>query len=106
MLPGERVQGSTLFKKRGMGMPEFKYSYREGVRAVIEDTGVFGAWEMGHLAPDMMPDAETRSIAEGLNAAFSYVEVFAEMLRAAVRAAPEDDSVKGVNGFNYVKGVA
>ena len=87
-------------------MSQFKYSSRDGVRAKIDDSGVFLAWEAGYLAPDMMPDSETRSIAEGLNAAFSYVEVFAEMLGAAVRAAPEGDSVIGVNSVDYVKGVA
>jgi hypothetical protein len=91
--------------ERGRDVSQFKYSYRDGVRVVIDGQGLYGAWVSGHLAPEMMPDAETRSIAEGLNAAFSYVGVFEKLLRAAVGAAP-DDSVIDANGVDYDKDVA
>lgn len=60
------------------------YEDRAAVKAVIEDLGLFPAWEMGKLSPDLMPDEVTALLATliyvGFDAAYEFILKFREEL--------------------------
>lgn len=62
---------------------------------MVEDLGLFPAWEMDLLRPELMPDAELRNDAQWMDDALDWAGKFMNLFRAALGLVPETDFIKG-----------
>lgn len=82
-----------------------KYKDRAAVAAVIEDLGLFPAWEAGKLDPELMPDTMTGTLAMMLNVGFEAAFKFVPLFRTELGIHSEGDYIKNITGSDYDKDV-
>lgn len=82
-----------------------KYKDRAAVAAVIEDLGLFPAWEARKLTPNLMPDRELEQLALSIEEAFAFAIAFVNMFRAKLGLSAEVNYIKNITGNDYDKDV-